>query len=448
MKINLLKLMSAGILASFCLALHAQEVSKSVKVYMLDDEICTGASINGVSNNGEYAVGFSPEFTKQSFIWKKSTGQVSLIDGSLNNESEAYDVSDDGTVVGCFKDPYSLDKDGLPVLVPGYWKDGEWTKVETIKGLTFVGGGLDGTITSISSDGKIMSGLLRIEKGTHSPAIWKNDKLEPLFEEKLLGQGAASFAMSEDGTVLGGWAEHHSGARSASVWVNGKMTRITGEVWDDKIDQSFFGGEVTDISPNGKYVVGYHSEDWASTTSPFVWTQEEGRTYIAESGICMAVLDDGTLYGTDGMGGTAFIQKNEKMQTLLSYLQDNYNYEGEEIFCTPMGCSADGKVIGGWSYRTTPMGVIMGPWMIVMEETTNIAENETASLTATINGRTLTFSDEVSGVTLTDLAGKTVYSGTQMNGAVYQADQLAEGIYMLTLSNAQGAYKTQKIAIK
>lgn len=449
MKTNLLTLICIGIAAIFNLTVHAQSVLKSTKVYMFDDEICTGAAIYGVSNNGEYAVGFSSVFTKQSFIWKRSTGQVYLIDGSEEDQSEAYDVADDGTVVGCFKDPYSLDVKGSSCLVPGYWKNGEWTKLETMPGLPFAGGDMDGAATAISADGKIISGFIRVKAGDFSPVIWKNDKLEPIFEQELLGQGAASFCMSDDATVLGGWAEHDSGARSAAVWVNGEMTRITGETWDEHLYDYWYSGQVTDISPNGQYVVGYWSEDGVYMCEPFIWTKEKGRNYIADNGMSMAVLDDGTIYGTSAApAGTAFIYKDEKMQTILSYIQDNYNYEGEQHFGCPMRCSADGKVIGGWNLIVKEMGEMMTPWIIVLEETVNGIDNsQTSSLNVAVKERTLTFNGEVSQISISDLAGNTVYSGCPDNGTLYHADHLAKGIYILTFSNLQGMHKTQKIIL-
>ena len=66
------------------------------------DSIIPGSHVQGVSYNGEWAVGHGTEYTQYSFIWNKTTGEYSLITGSYQDIAYAYSVSNDGTVVGAF----------------------------------------------------------------------------------------------------------------------------------------------------------------------------------------------------------------------------------------------------------------------------------------------------------------------------------------------------------
>ena len=61
-----------------------------------------GSWVQGVSHNGEYAVGYGNEYTTWSFIWDRTSGEYRLITGAYKNISCANGVSNDGLVVGSF----------------------------------------------------------------------------------------------------------------------------------------------------------------------------------------------------------------------------------------------------------------------------------------------------------------------------------------------------------
>ena len=406
-----------------CIALSAtfaQNTLPRVEIFEPQGEIADslyGAFVQGVSLNGEWAVGYGTEYTNWGFIWNKTTGEFQLITGAYQDVSIAAGVSNDGTVVGAFyKD--TDDNGGLGCMLPGIWKDGVWTKLPMETNFTATEGKdatVNGEARFISGDGTVITGYVSsptfnrnfydeetnefIETRTVAllrPAVWtrKSDgtyKLErksssmPTGDE--LQQGIWShYGSSQDGTVISVVADHPTGSRSPGVVINGKLTRIYGkediDIWSDET-QYFYDGVSVCVSPNGKYVPGY----WDPTGSgyslqAFVYdTEKEELEEIAGWGAATAVLDDGTLFGFSSYMGEAMYRTADKSYngSLSDYIKLYYdNYHGT-LPQTILSVSGDGKTIGGWYSVADAIGAVMVPSIVVLNGEPNSEPNHIAN---------------------------------------------------------------------
>lgn len=438
-----LQLIAGGIFALLAFSIGAN-AQKSAKLYYFEDDMCFGGSFNGVSPSGKYAVGCSSDFSESSYIWERESGRVTLITGSIDERSEAYDVSDDGTVVGLFKDPKSVDDKNKPVLVPGYWKDGKWTALPRFKGMGVFGSGMNGVASKISGDGKTIVGYLPCAMGMMSPAVWIDGELQPKLDGELLGQGAIANSISDDRKVLAGWAEHDSGARSPAAWVDGKMTRIDGLTFDVEVDEFFFEGSASYVSPDGKYVTGYYSPQGNATScKPFIWSQENGTEYYASGGLGTVVTNEGIVYGSGGYMGSATIYKDKVVQTLDSYLEENYGFNPADYsfsMSNVMGISEDGKVLAGWGVNAVSMGAIMIPIIIILEESIpdNIVTEQAGNIriSSSVVADRLYINGEYNSVEVYNSTGKLVLADNKQAGSVSLGNQ-EDGIYFVKVFNGE-----------
>lgn len=407
-----------------CVALgtaYAQDDLPRVEVFEAQGAVLDsipGSNVQGVSYNGEWAVGFGTEYTQYSFIWNKTSGEYSLITGSYQDLAYAYGVSNDGTVVGAFyKD---IDGNGsVGYMLPGIWKDGVWTELPMENTFTPTMGltaSVNGEACFISGDGAIITGYVQsssfkrnfydesgalIETRNVSlmrPAIWtkKKDgsyKLErksstmPSGDE--LQQGIWSrYGSSQDGTVLSVVADHPTGSRSPGVVINEQLTRIYGK---EDIDinseetQYFYDGVSVAVSPNGKYVPGY----WSATGSAFdlkafVYDTETETTEEIEGwGAATVALDDGSIFGFDGYMGSALYRNADKSFSgrFSDYLDLYYGGYSGNIPQTILSVSGDGKTIGGWYAMADAIGAVSYPSIVVL----NGEPNETPDHVTELN---------------------------------------------------------------
>ena len=374
-----------------------------------------GSNVQGVSLNGEWAVGFGTEYSQHSFIWNRTTGEYSLITGSYEDLSYAYGVSNDGTVVGAFYED-TEGNGGLGYMLPGIWKDGVWTKLQMEN--TFVPTeGLEASVNGeacfISGDGAVITGYIQstsfkrnfydasgalVETRNVSlmrPAVWTKQsngtyKLQrkpstmPTGDE--LQQGIWSrYGSSQDGTVISVVADHPSGSRSPGVVISGELTRIYGkEDIDVNSDETqyFYDGVSVTVSPNGKYVPGY----WSATGSgfdlqAFVYdTETETVEELEGWGAATVALDDGSIFGFDGYIGNALYRNADKSYngSFSDYLNLYYGgYEGN-LPQTILSASGDGKTIGGWYAEADAIGAVMYPSIVVLNGAPNAEPDHVA----------------------------------------------------------------------
>lgn len=444
-----------------------------------------GSNVQGVSLNGEWAVGFGTEYSQHSFIWNRTTGEYSLITGSYEDLSYAYGVSNDGTVVGAFYED-TEGNGGLGYMLPGIWKDGVWTKLQMEN--TFVPTeGLEASVNGeacfISGDGAVITGYIQstsfkrnfydasgalVETRNVSlmrPAVWTKQsngtyKLQrkpstmPTGDE--LQQGIWSrYGSSQDGTVISVVADHPSGSRSPGVVINGELTRIYGkEDIDVNSDETqyFYDGVSVTVSPNGKYVPGY----WSVTGSgfdlqAFVYdTETETVEELEGWGAATVALDDGSIFGFDGYIGNALYRNADKSYngSFSDYLNLYYGgYEGN-LPQTILSASGDGKTIGGWYAEADAIGAVMYPSIVVLNgapnaEPDHVAEWKNDQRTIIVLG------DEV----IAPMAVKVeLYSaqGALLNSVL--ADRIAlNGLQSVVIAKAtyeDGKVEIKKVAVK
>ena len=388
-----------------------------------------GSFVQGVSYNGEWAVGHGTEYTQYSFIWSKKTGEYSLITGSYLDLAYAYSVSNDGTVVGAFYKDVTGENDSLGAMIPGIWKDGAWTELPMENNFIPTEGleaSVNGEACFISGDGAVITGYIQsnsfersfydyetgelLEKRNVSlmrPAIWTRKtngsyKLErksssmPTGDE--LQQGIWSrYGSSQDGTVISVVADHPSGSRCPAVIVGGELVRIYGkeDIDVNLDDQYFYDGASVTVSPNGKYVPGY----WSATgtvydLAAFVYDTEAGVIEELEGwGAATVALDDGTLFGFDGYIGSALYRTADKSfnGSLADYLKLYYGGYNGNLPQTVLSVSGDGKTIGGWHAVADAIGQVSYPSIVVLNgepdnEPSNVAELENDRRTIIVLG--------------------------------------------------------------
>lgn len=444
-----------------------------------------GSNVQGVSLNGEWAVGFGTEYSQHSFIWNRTTGEYSLITGSYEDLSYAYGVSNDGTVVGAFYED-TEGNGGLGYMLPGIWKDGVWTKLQMEN--TFVPTeGLEASVNGeacfISGDGAVITGYIQstsfkrnfydasgalVETRNVSlmrPAVWtkqsngtyklqRKPKTMPTGDE--LQQGIWSrYGSSQDGTVISVVADHPSGSRSPGVVINDELTRIYGkEDIDVNSDETqyFYDGVSVTVSPNGKYVPGY----WSATGSgfdlqAFVYdTETETVEELEGWGAATVALDDGSIFGFDGYIGNALYRNADKSYngSFSDYLNLYYGgYEGN-LPQTILSASGDGKTIGGWYAEADAIGAVMYPSIVVLNgapnaEPDHVAEWKNDQRTIIVLG------DEV----IAPMAVKVeLYSaqGALLNSVL--ADRIAlnglQGVVIAKATYEDGKVEIKKVAVK
>ena len=289
-------------------------VDAQKQVTFEDVEYCTGAIFNKVSNNGKYVAGYA-----SSDLGGSDVGFVYLVEEDsmlcLNPEWEdnveqshlvkatAMDVSDAGIVVG----QYAFDD---MQVRPAFYNiaTGMWTELERpaeVVGKIKEPGSLYGEATSISADGKYIGGyvIAQMDNSTRSKQVRRNvacvwvrtndDELNPIYElqkpidedhTKITTNGDYAWHMSNDGTILGGNNNNQGGCYNVAIWENNFRDTLQRSIligkydWDredsngngkidadgDELDapyddQYWWTANVSCVSANGEWVVGYHT---------------------------------------------------------------------------------------------------------------------------------------------------------------------------------------------
>ena len=441
MKTTLLKTFSCLVALAATLSLSAQ--TKVVTVYSTGTEgdladLYAGGTFYGISPNGEYATGNAEGFAGTSFLWNRTTGKFTQITSEHGGECYAYDVSNDGLVVGCFvHDNNGEVVDGTtPYIVPGYWKDGVWTALE----IPFEAqrGDVNGYAKAVSGDGRTITGYVYdtyqqhdfdYETGKWSeevrnvrklrPAVWIDGKLQPYDNLPLgetVGQGMCANYMSDNGKILGGFAEHDSGSRSPAIWVNHELTRIYGKQdIDVNKDLYFYAGYVYGISNEGKYAAGQwcpQGDDGYTKTYGVVYDIEGGTTEEIEGwGACTSILDDGTVFGYTGYLGKALIRKGDFNGLLSDYVAEITGAAApKDLPSTVISTSADGSIICGYYVQNSSMGPLMVPSLMVIGDVPAGIEGVTNQRNITIKGEMVT-APGAQELAVYDTAGRLVASG-------------------------------------
>lgn len=460
-------LISMGCILAFGLSvipasLNAQTKKSAKVLYFEEEEICFGGAFYSVSPNGQYAVGYSEDFSGCAFLWNRESGGITLLNGGAYEDcAQATAVSNNCVIAGNFKDENTLsDKYGTPCIPPGYWKDGQWTKLPRVKNIPNIGQEMDGAANAISADGKIICGYVPLSPSNTrmAPAIWIDGELQIVSDEEILNMGSMAYCVASEGKLVGGRACHDDGSCSPALWIDGKLDRLDGKISATELseetgeDEPFFEGLTKCISENGEYAVGYFdAEGTGYTSQSFIWSKDGGLEYITD-GLATFVTNDKTVYGSSSYMGNAYIYKDGVARDLDEYLTKEYNFEPEANYVpmsAPLGVSADGKTIVGWAVEViSDLGAIMKPMIILLEEEESSIDTEGTdhfSLASNVVSDYLQINGSYCSAQVYNAVGALVTSDTQMNGSVNLAN-LVSGIYFVKVSNGTqtGTYKVIK----
>lgn len=215
--------------------------------------------VSALSPNGKWACGsfLNYNYDTYSFRWNLESGQMELIGGG-NVKSEAYDISNNGVVVGTF---YSTEAttNGAAAQSAGYW-DGEWHTLPNInnEAATTVDGAT--RARAISPDGQYIVG--NAMDFTYA-AMWKNGELAWSSNNYRVND---VYAVSPDGTMRAGWATPNGSdyilyERHVALWQDGKEPAI---ISDEKSLNGMPFAYARAFSSNGRYLLywgGYSEED-------------------------------------------------------------------------------------------------------------------------------------------------------------------------------------------
>lgn len=443
-------------------------VDAQKRVTFEDVEYCTGAIFNKVSNNGKYVAGYA-----SSDLGGSNVGFVYLTENDsmicLNPEWEdnieqshlvkatAMDVSDAGIVVG----QYAFDD---MQVRPAFYNiaTGEWTELErpaNVVGKITEPGSLYGEATSISADGKYIGGyvIAQMDNSTRSKQVRRNvacvwvrtndDELNPTYElhkpidevhTKIMTQGDWAWHMSDNGQWLGGNSSANSGCFNVAIWENNYTDTLERNVligksdWDrseddnedGKIDdedgadagQYFWNGIVSCISPNGEWIVGYHTFNGTGYNDVEISTPV-GFRYNTKT----EVLEDTLFAGCP----TVVFDDGEMMFTNTNILSSSND---KKVQCGTSVIAVDG------------LGQLNIPMLLFPEETA-IENVKDLNVNLFVNNSTLYVEGEYTSIEVYSVLGALVgtYNTNEINVA-----NMNKGVYVVRIINGNQA-TTKKI---
>lgn len=269
--------------------------------------------VYAISPNGKWACGAYNDYsnTDYGFRWNLETGVVELL--STTTSSLGWSISDDGVVAGTFTDDQVLGN-GTPVLMAGYWKDGNWHHLEMPAGVDGAGKGF-----GISTDGHYMSGYVSIG-GIYNPYIWKDGKI---FRDLSGGFDGIPWCIAPDGLSAAGWGDpSHSFSRRSIYWAPDGTTKYLSDA-----DNSWCGAQK--FSPDGKKILfwgGWNEDEteWARLAA--IYDVETGKVdsipALTDNGelSVFGISNSYTVVGSASGGG--FIYKDGKIYDVMDYLED------------------------------------------------------------------------------------------------------------------------------
>ena len=448
---------------ALCINLSAQK-----QVTFENVEYCTGAIFNKVSNNGKYVAGYASSDLGGSdigFVYLVEEDTMICLNPEWENNIEqshlvkatAMDVSDAGIVVGQYAFEDRLVRPAFYNISTGIWTELE--RPENVVGKITSPGSLYGEATSISADGKYIGGYVvaQMDNSTRAKQVRRNvacvwvrtndDELNPTYKlhqpidevhTKIMTQGDWVWHMSNDGRWLGGNSSANSGCFNVGIWENNftdtlQRTILIGKSdWDrseddngdGKIDdedgadlgQYFWNGIVTCVSPNGEWIVGYHTFNGTGYNDVEISTPV-GFRYNTQT----AILED-TLF-----------------QGCPTVVFD----DGEMIFTnTGVLSSSDDKKVqcGTVTFAIEGLGQLNVPMLLFPEETA-IENVEELNANLYVNNSTLYVEGEFTSVEIYSVLGALV--GSYNTNEISLAN-INKGVYLVRIINGNQA-TTKKI---
>lgn len=278
----------------------------------------------GISANGKYIVGVSTNLVDEngiyyeSFLYNVETGKQDWLTDfngkDYTGTGSFSDVSDQGVIVGTFRNmdlPF-VTGEGISTFLntAGVWKNGQLTSLGTgTYKLSEFNHGNDGSFgAAISSDGTIVVGRITIDNSYAFPCLWKYDdsKSEWTFTQLDLpvdAVGGKATDISADGKIIVGtiWYSH---AEKAAYWQNGECHLIEGAGEDEEFNNEWNYNSAQSISPNGKYVAFIFNKRYPAVFDIEKQTYEKLEKAIDSFEVKgLAVSNNGNAIGSYSYGG-------------------------------------------------------------------------------------------------------------------------------------------------
>jgi uncharacterized membrane protein len=300
-------------------------------------------TLTKISGNGEYAVGST--FEPAAFRWTASTGAEETF-ADLN---VAMGINNHGTISGAVPEDGGVANGGrdLGAFLPVGGSPRQLTDT-----LQTNSNGYD-----ISDDGSVVG--LSFGDDFVGPAvafIWTDSEGMVELPVNRPDNYSRANQISADGRTIGGWNDQDDGFRTAVVWVD----RVPIDIVDGK---DIPVGEADGVSANGAFVVGSSYTDINGDSGSWLWSAATGGVQLIPSmTFAFGVSDDGnTVVGNTGFFDNppraAMIWRKGFGTVLLA------DYLAEVGIAVPDGwdlsggltaMSADGRTLGGWGFG--PLG--------------------------------------------------------------------------------------------
>lgn len=412
--------------------------------------------IQNASPNGKWACGVFLDFGNNTyaFRWNLESGEIELLDAA--NESYAYDVSDNGIVVGRYTD-LTYNANGAPKEMAGYWKDGKWNRLEMPSDESVVKAGA----SSISADGHYITGNVQIGELLYNGYVWKDGKIE----KQLRGtEIVMPYDISDDGQYVTGWFQRSN--RTAGLWYPDNTVKVL-----SNLESPFSHG--AKFSPDSKKLLFWGG--WAmvgGTEEKPIWGLpcifDIASSEITGSVECIDSLanfdpcdisDKGTVVGQNNL---AYIWQDGKAWDAPTYLTaKGVDMKEEHVFLYPetnqyqiyygLSVSADDNVMGFRYYKDQEDEdtTILTKSMVVKfnQPTTGLCP---ASVKAEqISGLSSVLLQWKPNVSAQDIKGYNVYrDGVKINSELvtneYLIDNVANGNYSYTVTAVYGDKESDK----
>ncbi len=467
MKKNLFKSAFAMAIALMTIPCFGQNSKATVlPIVETSDE----ATLQGISNNGKWAVGYAFDnsgetaFSIAASKWNLETGERTILTEAEDGMSEANCINDEGTVIG-----------GAYLFQPAFHKDGIWHTLEIPEG--YVGGTVS-NMTIVNGDTICVGNVYSADGNTYAAAKWVNKKYERANPNTIrrdrLGEAAnvnTCFDISEDGNTILGSLEFNSPTNALPFVVTAdNACTINTENETNKNESYIFFPK---MSANGKYITGWYRHviynegtEFPSTDilQPFLYSVENKRLQIFEKeGVQWAGWDvdnNGVLYANSPANehpirqgyiitnGNAveleqmLIEKGVTEEQINAASAPAYE-EYDNKLGTIIAVSRDGKTIIGCAGKTTAYN-----WVVKLsDETVNNNPISNNNLSAFYNNGNIILSGIVDAIEVYDINGALIINQT-IESAFIPAN-LKNGIYVVKMyNNKTNSICTSKIIVK
>lgn len=326
--------------------------------------------VMAVSPNGKYAcgiIGDGQTTMLQGALWNLETDEFIYL--STLDESSAFDVTDDGLVVGAFTS-YEVVGNGVGTTVAGWYKDGKWYAYDntTIEGVSLY----DAQVSAVSNDGRVAVGYVN-QSGRYVPAKWVDGVLSLIYP--LWNTQGMCYAVSADGKYAAGWAYKNDDDgdenRTIALWTDETIENLSDFPSFAEAGRAFSvdGKKLLCEAFGSKFVYDLETKEktMLPAVHPDVWTFLP--THVTNEGAVIGGEEVQSMSsGYSDVYGYYYDGKSDKAVKLTDWLRDVHNVTIDEsahkIF-RGADMSSDGKVIAMLDYPLKN-GQMLGDWATIV----------------------------------------------------------------------------------